>query len=360
MGGIVMDNGSNDLEGVIRPAVSRRAALRVVGVASVLGIAGGAGALRGSWASAAPAASDDDCVVTPEVTEGPYWVDARLKRSDVRSNADGTDTQTGVPLALTIYLRDSNCGGVASGAWIDIWHANDDGVYSDESVESTSSQTWLRGYQITDDDGKVSFVTVFPGWYSGRTIHIHLRVRTFDGSTTTTNYTTQLFFAEADNNAVLATSDYTRAGKTRDTTNATDMVYQQEVAAGGAVLVPLSGNTTDGYAGTVIAEFIGDTSAADSSVSATLKKVAAHRVSKRRRTVAVSFHAGETVTAVGELKLHGSVVEKSARKSYAKGTHTVTLSLRNSVGSGQGHVVLGLEDGAGNVKALKHPVKVPK
>jgi protocatechuate 3,4-dioxygenase beta subunit len=353
-----MGNEISAVERVAGNMLSRRSALRVAGVVGMVGAAGATGLLHGGWTAASAAASDDDCDVTPEVTEGPYWVDAKLNRSDVRSNADGTSTQSGVPLALTIYLRDSSCGGVVSGAWIDIWHANDQGVYSDEAVESTSSQTWLRGYQITDDDGKVAFTTVFPGWYSGRTIHIHMRVRTFDGSTTTTNYTTQLFFAEADNNAVLATADYTRDGKSRDTTNATDMVYEQEVAAGGAVLVPLTGNATDGYAGTVIAEFVGATTT-DSSVSAALKAVSAARVSRRSRRVEITFHAGETVTAIGALKLHGGVVEKSARTSYDKGTHTLVLSLHNSIGHGAGHVVLALEDSAGNIRALKHPVTVP-
>lgn len=345
--------------------MTRRSALRLAGGVGTLGVVGLVGGLRGPWGTRANAATTDaaaDCVVTPEVTEGPYWVDTKLNRSDIRSNADGTDTQGGVPLTLTIYLKDASCGSVVSGAWIDIWHANDQGVYSDETSEGTSSKTWLRGYQVTDDTGKVTFTTVYPGWYSGRTIHIHMRVRTFDGTTTTNDYTTQLFFDESDNNAVVATTDYARGTRTRDTTNAADSIYQQEVSDGGAVLVPLTGDTTNGYAGTVVAAFIGDTpiTTTDSKVSAKLLSVAASRVSKRRRHVTVTFHAGETVSAAGALALHGSIVEKSSSRSYAKGKHILTLTLPNSVGHGTGHLSLGVADASGNVRLLKHPVTIPK
>ena len=57
---------------------------------------------------------------------------------------------------------------------MDIWHADAAGVYSDESVEGTEGLTYLRGYQVTDANGLVIFKTMFPGWYSGRTVHIHV------------------------------------------------------------------------------------------------------------------------------------------------------------------------------------------
>ncbi|HVV44818.1 MAG TPA: hypothetical protein VHC72_06420 [Bryobacteraceae bacterium] len=89
---------------------------------------------------------------------------------------------------------------------------------------NTSGQKFLRGYQITDDSGQVQFITIYPGWYAGRTIHIHARVRTYSGSKELSNFVTQIFFDEATNNSVLSNSAYSRTSN-RDTTNTTDGIY---------------------------------------------------------------------------------------------------------------------------------------
>jgi protocatechuate 3,4-dioxygenase beta subunit len=86
----------------------------------------------------------------PEGEEGPYFVDdsaTRFSRSDIRSNLDGTNTQSGIPLTLSIYAYDSenSCAAMAN-VQIDIWHCNGSGIYSAEDVEDTSGETWLRGY----------------------------------------------------------------------------------------------------------------------------------------------------------------------------------------------------------------------
>ena len=113
---------------------------------------------------------------------------------------------------------------------------------------NTSGQKFLRGYQITDENGQVKFTTIYPGWYAGRTIHIHLRVRTYSGSTVLGNFVTQIFFEEPVNNTVLATSNYSRSSA-RDTTNASDMVYR--VANQERMLATTSGDTTSGYQATI-------------------------------------------------------------------------------------------------------------
>ncbi len=137
-------------------------------------------------------------------------------------------------------------GGGGGAAEPDVAEAAS-GLYSDESVEGTTGQTWLRGYQVTDSAGLAAFTTIYPGWYNGRTIHIHVRVRVFDGSTATFNYTTQIFFSESDNSAVIATSPYNSRGTSKDTPNASDMIYQQEAQAGNVLLPTLSGNTSRGF-----------------------------------------------------------------------------------------------------------------
>jgi protocatechuate 3,4-dioxygenase beta subunit len=169
-----------------------------------------------------------NCTLTPETTEGPYWVDERLRRTDV------TEGQAGVPLKLVfgVYEADAASNPYA-GAVVDIWQANALGLYSDQPLqprENTGGQTFLRGCQIAGDDGAVEFRTIYPGWYEGRTLHIHVRVRTFAEAETIFTFTTQVFFAEETNDAVLATSPYDKRPE-RDTTNADDSIFLPELVA---------------------------------------------------------------------------------------------------------------------------------
>ena len=169
-----------------------------------------------------------------------------LHRSDVRANSHGGGHQAGVPLRLTINVVDSNKGcKPLDGVAVDIWHANAHGLYSDESSQQagggttsgdTISDNWLRGYQITGKDrglkhkpvhGQVSFTTIWPGWYSGRAIHIHVRVRKLSHrGATIAGYTTQIFFSDADNDRVLtgAAPYNTRSPQKDPTTDENDTV----------------------------------------------------------------------------------------------------------------------------------------
>lgn len=216
------------------PRLPRRGLLRLLGMS-----AASAFVLKDGTAAQTAAAA---CSVnTPSVTEGPYWVDEHIFRSDIRTDPATGLARAGTPLALTITVMNSNAACTAlAGAYVDIWHCDAKGIYSDEptynpgggtGAVNTTGQKFLRGYQITDTNGQVNFLTIFPGWYSGRTIHIHVRVRTYNGSTELTNYTTQIFFDDTLNNTVLAASTYSRS-TARDTTNATDMVYRGAQNAG--------------------------------------------------------------------------------------------------------------------------------
>ena len=190
-----------------------------------------------AWNETVEAADALTCVsTTPTVTEGPYWVDEKLFRSDIRTDPATGTARSGIPLTLTITVQNlsSSTCALLTGAYVDIWHCDAKGIYSDEGTYNpgggtgtvnTSGQRFLRGYQITDENGQVKFTTIYPGWYSGRTIHIHVRVRTYSGSTVLSNFVTQIFFDDAVNNTVLATSSYSRT-TSRDTTNSSDMVYR--------------------------------------------------------------------------------------------------------------------------------------
>lgn len=196
---------------------------------------------------------------TPTVTEGPYWVDEKLFRSDIRTDPSTGEARAGIPLTLTISVQNlsgSSCTPLA-GAYVDVWHCDAKGIYSDEPTYNpgggtgnvnTSGQKFLRGYQITDENGNVTFTTIYPGWYMGRTIHIHMRVRTYSGTTVLSNFVTQIFFDETINNSVLTASAYSRTTG-RDTTNASDNIYR--VANQTRMLAATTGDNTSGYTATI-------------------------------------------------------------------------------------------------------------
>lgn len=190
------------------------------------------------------------CSETLEGEEGPYFVDdsaSGYDRSNILSNLDGTETQTGVPLTLTLYIFDAKSSCTAmEGVQVDIWHCNASGIYSAESSESTVGQSWLRGYQLSDSTGKVQFTTILPGWYSGRTTHIHLRLRsTYDSTDDSGSNTMQLFFDQTlIDTLATSVSPYSSEG-TNPTTNANDRVYSQQ--EDGTTLLTLTGSTADGY-----------------------------------------------------------------------------------------------------------------
>jgi protocatechuate 3,4-dioxygenase beta subunit len=206
----------------------------------------------GSSSSSSSGGSTASCTLTPEGEVGPYFTDdsaSGYNRSDIRSNLDGSSTQAGIPLTLHLYVYDfDNSCAAMSGVQVDIWHCNASGVYSNESVESTLGQSWLRGYQLTDSSGVVTFKTIVPGWYQGRTTHIHLRLRSgynSSASLTDGSNTTQLFFPQSLIDSIDTTvSPYNSEGK-NNTTNVGDHVYTGETHA--KMEMVLSGDSTNGY-----------------------------------------------------------------------------------------------------------------
>ncbi len=130
---------------------------------------------------------------TPQQTEGPYFVDGIPNRSDIRSDTSKGSVEQGIPLRIVIHVYDVHNGSCVPlrGAKVDIWHANSQGVYSGVKDMGTTEENFLRGYQVTDNNGTVHFTTIYPGWYEGRAIHIHYKVRTFNGSEKTLEWTAQ-------------------------------------------------------------------------------------------------------------------------------------------------------------------------
>jgi len=152
----------------------------------------------------------------PQQTEGPYFVDEKLERSDIRSDPSTGSIEDGIPLNLQINVYDANDGGNCiplRNARVDIWHANSQGLYSDIMQIGTLGKKYLRGYQVTDNDGTVRFTTVYPGWYEGRAIHIHIKVRTFEGSEKTFEWTSQLYINDSISSLVHEQSPYKNHGQ---------------------------------------------------------------------------------------------------------------------------------------------------
>lgn len=171
------------------------------------------------------------CVVTPAETEGPFFVDERLNRSDITSGASRPGVAKGIPLALRIgvYAAHGSACTPLAGAQVDVWHADASGLYSGVDALRTGGETFLRGYQVTDKNGLVAFKTIYPGWYSGRAIHVHFKVRTAASPATSAyTFTSQLFMPESINDIVAAKSPYDTRGP-RDTTNARDTIYDRSL-----------------------------------------------------------------------------------------------------------------------------------
>ena len=195
--------------------------------------------------------STPSCVLTAALTEGPYFVDEKLNRSDIRSDPVTGAVSTGVPLALTFNVSrvaSSACTPL-TGAYLDVWHCDAAGNYSDVSGGG-AGRKFLRGYQITDANGQAVFTTIYPGWYSGRAVHVHFKLRLIVGATTTYEFTSQFFLDEALTSVIHANSPYNTRGQ-RNTLNSTDGIYNSLSAAQKAALTLQAAPSATGYTGTI-------------------------------------------------------------------------------------------------------------
>ena len=169
---------------------------------------------------------------TPQQIEGPYFVDNMPNRSDLRSEPSDGSIQEGIPLNITfnVYRVDDTDGdgkGTCvpfSGAKVDLWEANSQGLYSGVEEDGTQGLVYLRGYQITDENGTAKFETIYPGWYENRAIHIHLKIRNFEGPEKTFEWTSQLYLPDSINKEVHLQPPYSNHGSV-PITNEQDFIY---------------------------------------------------------------------------------------------------------------------------------------
>ncbi len=191
------------------------------------------------------------CVVRPEMTLGPYFVDEQLNRSDIRSEPSDNSMREGIPLALAIGVYDvsqNSCNPI-EGAQVDIWHCDAQGIYSGVTDRSfdTTGQKFLRGYQLTDANGNAQFITIYPGWYSGRTVHIHFMIRTTGADGNAYEFVSQFFFDEAITDQAHSAQPYSAKGY-RNTLNTSDNIYNN---GGNQLLLDITGDKANGYTATI-------------------------------------------------------------------------------------------------------------
>jgi protocatechuate 3,4-dioxygenase beta subunit len=179
--------------------------LRLTRRRSLLGLGGlfaaalGAGAAKATQSGPAGVASGRvSCVLAPEMTEGPYYVDGEKLRRDI------TEGKRGTRLDLALKVVDASTCKPIKGAVVDIWHADAAGAYSGFGA-GASSRTFLRGVQKTDARGVAHFKTIYPGWYPGRTVHIHVKVHVGGGNVV---HTGQLFFSDKVTDAAYRKAPY--------------------------------------------------------------------------------------------------------------------------------------------------------
>jgi protocatechuate 3,4-dioxygenase beta subunit len=192
------------------PLITRSASLRRLG--GFLAAAAGAGAWR--LDGSAEEAAAVSCILTPEQTQGPYYLGGEKLRRNI------TEGRPGTPLWLRATVVDARTCKPIKGAVVDIWHADAAGIYSGFG-QGSSNRTFMRGLQRTNAKGLALFRTVYPGWYPGRTVHIHVKVH-LGGSVV---HTGQLYFPDSVTDAVFRRAPYVARGE-RTTRNADDPIFR--------------------------------------------------------------------------------------------------------------------------------------
>jgi protocatechuate 3,4-dioxygenase beta subunit len=212
--------------------LTRRSTLvRAGGVAAVALGAAGLPATRAGASGASALA----CVLSPELTEGPYYIEHAKLRRDI------TEGLPGARLALRLSVLDAATCKPIKGAAVDIWHASAGGSYS-AAASGAVGRTYLRGIQRTDARGLARFDTIYPGWYPGRAVHIHVKVHVGGHAV----HTGQLFFRDAFTARVYKRAPYKARGGP-DLPNAADSIY----AAGGSRSLLSMRTAGEGYAGAI-------------------------------------------------------------------------------------------------------------
>ncbi|HZO50715.1 MAG TPA: intradiol ring-cleavage dioxygenase [Gaiellaceae bacterium] len=211
------DTPEQDEQGRItrRDSLARLGGLAAGAIGAALGVEARARGAAAAGGPAAVATGAVGCILTPELTEGPYYVPGERLRRDI------TEGKPGTPLQLRLTVVDASTCKPVSDASVDVWHCDALGVYSG-AVAGKAGTSFLRGVQRTNRLGVASFQTIYPGWYPGRAVHVHVKVHVAGDVV----HTGQLFFPAAVTNAVYRRAPYRTHGTRPDTPNAQDAIYR--------------------------------------------------------------------------------------------------------------------------------------
>ena len=178
--------------------------------------------------------ANGDCALSPSETAGPFPI--KTPSALVRENIISGRTGAALLMTLTIHDQSNGCAPLP-GVFVDVWHCDADGNYSEYG--SLTAQSFLRGRQTTDSNGQVSFISIFPGWYPGRAPHIHVEVQDANENSIRV---TQISFPKSVCDTVYASAEY---NGTADTSNSSDGVFANSLD--GNMADEVTGNVTDGY-----------------------------------------------------------------------------------------------------------------
>jgi protocatechuate 3,4-dioxygenase beta subunit len=170
------------------------------------------------------------CIVRPQQTEGPYFVDTGLERADIRGDPASGVVEPGIPLevAFAVSRLDGSGCRPLTDAHVELWQCNARGVYSGvrDHHADARGRAFLRGFQRTDRTGLARFTTIYPGWYPGRTVHLHFTIRARSAGQRSEVFTSQLYFDDAVSDRVFSQAPYAERGP-RPVRNAADGIYRR-------------------------------------------------------------------------------------------------------------------------------------
>ncbi|KAK0199395.1 aromatic compound dioxygenase [Desarmillaria ectypa] len=275
--------------------------------------------------------ANNTCVINPEVTSGPYHIDGELYRRDIR------DGEPGVPLWMDIGIIDIDTCEPLPGVFLEFWHCNSTGYYSSytgidpdtmqhtlptKDDGTTDDLTFLRGWQVSDENGIAEFLTVFPGWYSPRTVHVHVIAHIH--ATLAHNGTLigggqvhvgQLFFDEDLTHAIHNTSPYTGHSQARRPSNNHDQVYPQSNTTAWypvVEIIQLGESYDDGLLGyiTIAVSMTGNTTTSDPGL---------HTIGRSNptNTIAASLYPSASAHDASQLAVESSATSLQAAFSSA-------------------------------------------